>query len=185
MKNSSHPSKNPRQTFWLLKACLFFILIFAGIFVVKSQKIPPPLAAFSKDYKPNYSHPSTVKNLSPGVHSTGTGTWIPLANLAPIYNLGGMLLLSDGTVLCKSGDGSGGSGVWGTIYDRLTPDSSGSYVNGTWSSIAPMINDRLYYSSQILKDGRVYIAGGEYGSGYTHGEVYDPLSNTWTLTPDP
>src|SRR4051812_48708120 len=106
MKKIIPIQKSQRQTFRVLKVCLFFILLFAGIFVVKAQKIPPPLAAFSKDYKPNYFHPSTVKNSSPGVHSTGTGTWIPLANLVPTYNLGGMLLLSDGTVLCKSGDGS-------------------------------------------------------------------------------
>ena len=84
------------------------------------------------------------------------GTWTPIASLAPNSNLGGMLLLSDGTVLCKS-DGGGGDGI-GNIYNRLTPDKNGSYVNGTWSSIAPMNKTRLYYSSQVLKDGRVYVS---------------------------
>src|SRR5262249_40374298 len=32
-------------------------------------------------------------------------------------------------------------------------------------------------------DGRVFVAGGEYGSGGDKAEVYDPLSNTWTPTP--
>ncbi len=109
------------------------------------------------------------------------GLWTPVAALAPHANLGGMLLLSDGTVICHS-NGGGGSGK---IYDKLTPDASGSYANGTWSSIAPMFNDRLFYSSQVLQDGRVYVAGGEYGAGLAKGEVYDPLTNAWTLTPNP
>src|SRR5215831_16983015 len=112
-----------------------------------------------------------------------TGTWTAVTNLAPDANGGGMLLLSDGTVLCKTF--SGGTDGIGNIYDRLTPDASGSYANGTWSRIAPMINTRLYYSSQVLKDGRVYVCGGEYGTGGSSGETYDPLTNKWTAAPAP
>lgn len=110
------------------------------------------------------------------------GTWAPVSTLAPDLNGGGMLLLSDGTVLAKSF--SGGSDGIGNIYDRLTPDIHGSYANGTWSTISAMIDTRLYYSSQVLMDGRVYVAGGEYGSGGTKAEVYDPLTDTWTATPN-
>ena len=48
-----------------------------------------------------------------------------------------------------------------------------------------MHDSRLYFSSQVLKDGRVFVAGGEYGSATNKqtGEVYDPVANTWTLTP--
>lgn len=106
--------------------------------------------------------------------------WTPIVNLAPDYNGGGMLLLSDGTVICKTS--SGGNDGIGSIYDRLTPDSTGSYVNGTWTQLAPMNFTRLYYSSQLLKDGRVYVAGGEYGSGSAQGEVWDPNTNVWTVT---
>ena len=111
------------------------------------------------------------------------GTWTAIATAAPHANGGGMLLLSDGTVLVKTF--SGGTDGYGNTYDKLTPNASGSYVNGTWSSIAPMANTRLYYSSQVLKDGRVYVAGGEYGTGGSLGEVYDPLTNTWTNAPAP
>jgi hypothetical protein len=110
------------------------------------------------------------------------GAWTPVANLAPATNLGGMLLLSDGTVLCKSSAG-GGDGI-GNTYNRLTPDANGSYVNGTWTSIAPMNKTRLYYSSQVLKDARVYVCGGEYGTGGSYGETYNPLTNTWTMAPN-
>jgi len=88
-----------------------------------------------------------------------------------------MLLLTDGTVICHTTQGGGD----GTGWDRLTPDSNGSYINGTWSTIAQMHNSRLFFSSQVLPSGKVYVAGGEYGNGTSKGEVYDPGTNTWTL----
>lgn len=109
------------------------------------------------------------------------GTWVPINAIAPDYNAGGLVLLSDGTVLCKTS--SGGSDGYGNIYNKLTPDIHGSYINGTWSTIAPMHDTRLYYSTQVLMDGRVYVAGGEYGTGVGSGEVYNPLTNVWTMTP--
>ncbi len=39
---------------------------------------------------------------------------------------------------------------------------------------------RLYCSSQMLRDGRIYVAGGEFGTGDTNGEVFDPLAQQWT-----
>lgn len=74
---------------------------------------------------------------------------------------------------------------WGPGWFRLTPDSSGSYVNGTWSSIAPMHDTRLDFESDVLTNGKVLVAGGEYGSGDATSEVYDPVANTWTVVPVP
>ncbi len=109
------------------------------------------------------------------------GFWTPILTAAPDTNGGVMLLLSDGTVMCKTA--SGGSDGIGNKWNKLTPDIHGSYVNGTWTSLTPMHDTRLYFSSQVLKDGRVYVAGGEYGTGTGTGETYNPLTNTWTLTP--
>ena len=91
-----------------------------------------------------------------------------------------MLLLTDGTVMCKS---SSGPDSYGNAWNKLTPSSSGSYANGTWTTLAPMIDTRLYFASQVLKDGRVFVAGGEYGTGGSLGETYDPVANTWTAAP--
>ncbi len=111
------------------------------------------------------------------------GTWTALTNTSPDLSGGGLLLLSDGTVLAKTE--SGGTDGIGNIWNKFTPDIHGSYVNGTWSSISAMHNTRLYFSAQILKDGRVYVAGGEYGTGKSLGETYDPLTNAWTNNPAP
>ena len=111
------------------------------------------------------------------VSAQGTGTWGNVTTNAPHTNAGEMLVQNDGTVLCKTS--SGGSD--GTVWDRLTP-VNGSYKNGTWTSIHAMNYPRLYFSSQVLPDGRMYVCGGEYGTGGTYGEVYDPATNTWTIT---
>ena len=95
----------------------------------------------------------------------------------PPDKIGFILLLSDGTVLAQQNDGS-------NCY-RLTPDINGSYVNGTWSNLAPMNDARAYYASQVLRDGRLFVAGAEDGTGSNTAEVYDPLGNTWTRLPIP
>lgn len=105
-----------------------------------------------------------------------TGAWSAVTATAPHTNAGVMILMTDGTVLCKNSSGGG----QGTGWDKLTPDATGSYKNGTWTSIASMARDRLYFSSQVLPDGRLYVCGGEYGAGGKYGEVYNPKTNTWT-----
>lgn len=111
------------------------------------------------------------------------GIWTKVTTTAPHANHGVMLLLSDGSVICHSN--SGGTDGNGLLWDKLTPDASGSYINGTWTTTAPMLDTRLFFSSQVLKDGRVYVAGGEYGTGLQKAEVYDPVANTWTAAPSP
>ena len=107
------------------------------------------------------------------------GTWADLTN-QPTFNASTMLLLTDGTVMCQDG---------GTVsWWRLTPDSNGSYVHGTWSALANMHNSRLYYASAVLRDGRVVVAGGEdsdAGSDTDKAEIYDPIDNTWTSIGNP
>ena len=74
-----------------------------------------------------------------------------------------MLLESDGTVLVHDepdNNTTGGTSAW---Y-KLTPDSKGSYIDGTWSKIASMPAEYtpLYFASAILPDGRMIVEGGEY-----------------------
>src|SRR5947207_12158066 len=62
-----------------------------------------------------------------------TGTWTTLANPFPSDGAGNMLLLSDGTVMVH-----GGAGFASNAWFRLSPDSTGGYVNGTWSQLPAM-----------------------------------------------
>jgi hypothetical protein len=99
--------------------------------------------------------------------------------------IGTMLLLSDGTVMAQGGLGTNNDGV-SKVWYKLTPDSTGSYVNGTWTTLASMSTERLYFASNVLTDGRVWVEGGEYSgssgsANWTNtGEIYDPAANTWT-----
>jgi hypothetical protein len=102
--------------------------------------------------------------------------WTALSNTAPNNNNGVMLLLPDGRILCKTGSGGDSRG---NLWDILTPNSSGSYANGTWTTSAAMSKTRLYFISQVLKDGRVFVAGGEYGTGGNYMEVYNPQTDNW------
>jgi hypothetical protein len=108
------------------------------------------------------------------------GSWTPLANLfTNSSGAGHMMLLSDGTVMVQNNGGN--------YWARLSPDNHGHYVNGTWSALASMHDSRSFYSSQVLTDGRVFVAGAEYGNGGAQfdvvgarAEIYDPVANTWT-----
>ena len=113
-----------------------------------------------------------------------TGTWTPLTHLIPTATPGTMELLSDGSVMITVNTAKD--------WEKLTPDASGSYVNGTWSSLASMSTLRLYDATNVLQDGRVLVLGGQYTDPpYTQtntntGEIYNPLTNRWSnITPFP
>lgn len=108
------------------------------------------------------------------------GYWTSLTN-SPAAGVCTSFLLTDGTVLCQ--------GVSTKKWYRLTPSSSGSYINGTWTTVADSANGPLYYASGILRDGRLIIAGGEYNFG-SHvdldaAEIYNPVTNAWTTIGTP
>ena len=103
----------------------------------------------------------------------------------PPANLGTILLLTDGTVIAHDETDQSGNLATRNWY-KLTPDINGSYINGTWSQIAPLPvgYGPLFFGSAVLPDGRVVVEGGEYnqyGSGFTNlGAIYNPVTNVWT-----
>ncbi|HTA28531.1 MAG TPA: hypothetical protein VK809_12135, partial [Bacteroidia bacterium] len=108
--------------------------------------------------------------------SAQTGTWAKITNLEPQQGAGLMMLMTDGTVLCQSVAGNYKG------WDKLTPDANGSYINGTWTTVAAMNRPRLFFASQVLPNGKLFVSGGEYYNGDTAGEVYDPAANVWKRT---
>ena len=105
------------------------------------------------------------------------GHWMQLSQQTP-PGISLMLLLPDGSVLATTS-------VDTISWYRLTPDAYGSYLNGTWKTNAPMHYPRQFFSSQVLRDGRVFVAGSEGGPGQSNGEVYDPVLDFWTDAPVP
>src|SRR6478736_9254220 len=87
-------------------------------------------------------------------------TWTALTN-QPGVPVGTPLLLTDGTVMVQQMNPNGfATGQWW----RLTPDNTGSYLNGTWTHLASMPTGYapLFYASAVLPDGRVVVEGGEH-----------------------
>ena len=120
--------------------------------------------------------------------AAGAQTWTPLVH-QPGVNLGVMLQLRDGRILVHE-EQNGNSSAW----HILTPDSTGSYVNGTWSSggLLPTGYAPWFFGSQVLLDGKtVVIEGGEYNSGHqvwtTMGAIgtISGSSLTWTSNSPP
>jgi hypothetical protein len=107
------------------------------------------------------------------------GTWKPLAN-QPTFNTSTMILLSDGRVMVQEE----GTAHW----HALTPAANGSYVDGQWSTLEDMSFWRRYYASSVLKDGRVFVCGGEQSGDVddtNKGEIYDPVRDKWTAIAQP
>src|SRR5260370_22967205 len=93
--------------------------------------------------------------------------------------------------MCEDGGGEGAmAGDLGTPnWWKLTPDKNGHYLDGTWSPLAAGPNAPLFYASAVLRDGRVFVAGGEYNAGaqvdLLAAEIYDPVADAWSNLPTP
>ncbi len=106
-------------------------------------------------------------------------TWTKMTNLMPGGNTVQLMVqLTDGSILVQSYNGF--------TWMKLTPDATGSYINGTWSTLAQGPTPRLYFASQLLQDGRFWLVGGEYtGPGLlanwaNTGEIYDTVADSWS-----
>jgi len=54
-------------------------------------------------------------------------------------------------------------------------------VTNHWSATAPMLQNGIGQSTTLLRDGRVLVAGGWYGSGtISSAEIYDPKQDRWS-----
>jgi hypothetical protein len=111
--------------------------------------------------------------------------WQPLAHPGKYTGVGAVALLTDGRVLLHEEQSNAQN--WYT----LTPDNTGSYINGTVKQIASLPSGYapLYFGSVVLPDGRYIIEGGEYNNGQADwtnlGAIYDPVKNKWTSVKPP
>jgi hypothetical protein len=124
--------------------------------------------------------------VAPSLGSTQPSPWVALKH-QPSFYPGTMLLTANGSVLVHSEPPAGGTSAW---Y-KLTPDSRGSYADGTWTRIPSMPGgyDPLYFASAILPDDQMIVEGGEYlggtGTWTSKGAIYNPLTNSWKSVSPP
>ncbi len=133
---------------------------------------------------------SLAQRMSVAALAATRSAWTPLTNQQSfIDGAANPILLTDGSVLVQD---AGFPDWW-----KLTPDQSGSYINGTWSQVAstPAFYSPLYHSTAVLPDGRMIIEGGEYllsldqtqlvPSWTAQGAIYDPVADSWTMVAPP
>ena len=93
-------------------------------------------------------------------------------------------LLDDGRVLVAGGSGPNDAPSAGGAALLYEPQTD------TWTTTGPMVKPRCYGQSARLPDGRVLVAGGlaledkPFPKISTSAEIYDPISNTWTVAAD-
>jgi len=105
----------------------------------------------------------------------GVGSWSAVAT-QPADSIGICLLLPDGTVLAEGS----GANWW-----ALTPDSTGSYVNGTWTARNSSGWGHQDGSTAVLQNGNVFVGGGENGNGGNQVEIYNPVTGLWSTAVNP
>jgi hypothetical protein len=174
---------------WIWKSIVCSLVALASCSLADAQSFPrlkpipprgPRMSAAAIAATPSTASPWQALNNQPPFTTNACNGGVPGA--------GNPLLLTDGSVIVQD---AGCPDWW-----RLTPDSSGSYANGTWTQIAtlPAGYSPLYHSSAVLPDGRVIIMGGEYNyyQGLyfvpiwtAEGAIYDPLANVWTSVAPP
>ncbi|WP_437960330.1 hypothetical protein WME76_12260 [Sorangium sp. So ce119] len=126
------------------------------------------------------------------LYDAGTNTWSSAGTMSVTRHLHTATLLQDGRVLVVGGytlnsDERPAGRTSVEIYDPAT---------GAWTAAAPTNLPRMQHTATLLPSGRVLVVG---GGGQIYGgteeevvvlvdagetaEIYDPASDTWTLTP--
>lgn len=121
------------------------------------------------------------------------GTWDSF-NAPTGFNADTMILLTDGSVLVHDAVGTVDNNnqitSGGINWYRLSPNADGTYKSNAWAGPFPMLNARQFFASGVLRDGRVFVVGGEYSDAFgqdlcTLGEIFDPSTNAWSQMSKP
>ena len=120
----------------------------------------------------------TVAISSTEVYDSTVGTWTTINPMSKVRDGHTATLLMDGTVLVAGGDYN--------FPTNATATERYNLATGTWAP-SGLTTNRFYHTATLLASGKVLVAGGEYSDGdndflINKGELYDPVSGTWTNT---
>ena len=111
------------------------------------------------------------------VFDSATNTWSPVASMGTSRFVHTGTLLPNGKVLVAGGSQRDGPTLIYSSAELFDP------TNSTWTSTAPMSQQRASHTATLLPSGKVLVTGG-YASDYSiyqaTAELFDPSSNTWS-----
>ncbi len=113
------------------------------------------------------------------IYDPAGGTWSLTGDMGIKVYYFTLTLLSDGRVLLVGGvDSHSTTSATVLLYEP---------ANGTWMPTGSLHTSRSGHSATLLENGQVLVAGGGTGTGSAigsidSGELYDPVTGTWTLT---
>lgn len=122
--------------------------------------------------------PSNTSTSGCELYDPGSGTWSATGSLNESRNSHTATLLLSGQVLVVGGQ---------ITSDAVNRDSAELYdpQSGTWSLAAPTSGPRAHQTATLLLSGEVLVVGGTTGisgsSSLTTVEIYDPLSDSWSV----
>jgi parallel beta-helix repeat protein len=111
---------------------------------------------------------------------SAVGNWVALSTTGTAPPDGGSMLnlLSNGKVLIQ--DGLNINPNNGSTSEYLLSPQGPTYADGSWSQTGSLNEVRLFSSSAVLPDGRVFVVGGEYPNFSNTCEIYNPGNGVWT-----
>ncbi len=105
------------------------------------------------------------------------GTWERTGSLATARMYHTATLLPDGKVLVAGGYNP--TNPYGSLDSVELYDPS----TGTWATTSNLATQRSRHSATLLPNGTVLVVGGRPSNIAAIGELYDPVTSTWTLVP--
>ena len=109
------------------------------------------------------------------IYNPVTGEWALTDSINYARSSFCLTKLNNEKILATAGTGISGSSA-GITSEIFNPETE------TWNEIAMLCHYRNRHSATLLQNGKVLIVGGDSYNNYKGCEIYDYLTNEWTLT---